>query len=72
MASQLGNQDFTPWHDLEAPLLASSSPISSAKEADSGLQKGWVLNSEDDSKSELADILLWASGLPLFQDSSRS
>ena len=62
MASPLCNQDFSPRADLEAQLRASPSPVSSAKDARSWLEKkGWMLNCEDYSKKKLADILFSAS-----------
>ena len=62
VASSLGNRDFSPQADLEAQLHASPSPVSSAKDARSWLEKkGWMLNSEDHSKKKLADILFSAS-----------
>ena len=56
------SQDFLPWANQEAQILASPSLVSSAKDAWSWLEKkGWALNSEIYSKSKLADILLLAT-----------
>jgi hypothetical protein len=60
--ASLGNRDFSPRPDLEAQLRASPSPVSSAKDARSWLEKkGWMLNSENYTKNKLADILFSAS-----------
>jgi len=61
-ASSLGNRDFSPRADLEAQILASSSPIASAMDACSWLEKkGWSLSSESYSKNKLSDILFSAA-----------
>ena len=58
----LANQDFYPWPNLDAQIVASPSPVSSAKDSQAWLKKkGWLLNSEDDSARKLADILFSAS-----------
>ena len=52
------SRDFLPPANLEEKILASSSPVSSAKNAQSWLEKkGWALNSETCSINKLADIL---------------
>ena len=62
VASLIGNQDFAPWPDLDAQILASPSPVSSAKDLRVWLEKkGWLLNSEAITKNHLADILFSAS-----------
>ena len=51
-------RDFSPRPDLEAQIIASTSPVSSVDEARTWLgKKGWVLSSESYSKNKLADIL---------------
>jgi hypothetical protein len=53
---------FSPRADLDAQILATPSPVTSAKDAWSWLEnKGWILNSEENSVPKLADILLSAT-----------
>ena len=60
--SSHSSQSFSPCANLEAQVLAVPSPISSAKDARLWLEnKGWMLNSEENSNFKLADILFMAS-----------
>ena len=60
--SLLRNWDFSHQSDLEAQLQAFPTPVSSVKGTHSWLEKkGWLLNSEDNLKRKLADILFSAS-----------
>ena len=62
MASLIRIQEFAPWPDLDAQILASPSPVSSAKDSQVWLEKrGWPLNSNVITKNHLADILFSAS-----------
>ena len=55
-------RSFSPRANLEAQILAAPSPISSTKDARSWLKnKGWILNSEENSNAKLSDILFTAS-----------
>jgi hypothetical protein len=61
-ASSLNPRGFAPRADLEAQIAASPSPVTSAKDARSWLEsKGWLLNTEENSKLKFADILLSAT-----------
>ena len=60
--SAQSSRSFSPQADLEAQIIASPSPVSSATDARSWLEsKGWILNSEANSGLKLADILFSAS-----------
>jgi hypothetical protein len=61
-ASSQGNREFFPRADFEVQILTSPSPVSSAKDTCSWLEKkGWMLSSENYSKNKLAEILLSVS-----------
>ena len=54
--------DFLLQADLEAQITATPSPVSSAKDAWSWLEnKGWLLNSENNTAAKLSDILFSAT-----------
>ena len=53
-------QSLLPQTNLEAQVLATPSPISSAKDARSWLKnKRWILNSEENSNTKLSDVLFY-------------
>ena len=57
-ASALGYRTLSPRDDLDAQISASASPVTSAKNACTWLEKkGWLLSSESYSKTKLAEIL---------------
>ena len=56
------SRSFSPQADLEVQILAAPSPIFLAKDARSWLEnKGWILNSEENSNAKLSDILFTTS-----------
>jgi hypothetical protein len=56
--SGIGNRNLSPRNDLEAQIKASTGPVASVKDAYAWLEtKGWMLSSEQYSKSKLAEIL---------------
>jgi arsenate reductase-like glutaredoxin family protein len=60
--SSIGTWTISPRAGLEAQVIASISPVSSAKEACSWLEKkGWKLSSEPYSKKKLTNILFLAA-----------
>ena len=62
VASPTGNRKFAPRPDLDSQMLASPSPISSAKYWWAWLEKkGWLLNGMEVIKSQLSDIFFSAS-----------